>query len=540
MVMNASFLKKLNSWAAKAAPFQRFLYRRLGPGVIVILAFLVLGATGSVAQGGPQLKRPVDIPQEKPPEVKKPKKVKGPRAVGLLQINSKGKGTLIPIAILVDGKFYDASVYKADPVPMALDSGTIYEVEQTGDSQGLFTVSGALHRRSGGSANPWVGAGSYLPNGSEEAKKTRTAEDVPKGIDNSDSDAPPRLTRGGASKADGSKPSSGPSSSTANSGASTGADSSAKPGAATGSSGTASGSGSARQEKPAPAASDKPANGGTEQAPATPQAADGQTSQTQPSPNQPSQSQTAQSQSAENYYRPTLRRGKPTQSAPEDDDEAVATTGKPAGTGAAASAGPVRLMPAISDSGGPDPRAYKFFWKTGEEDEQREHMLTLATQEVRAYANALAKNRIPANPPDAKAGPAKKKAPAKPALPVFENVQFHAFDLWLNNQPVTILSAEAQLPPEPGATAPAEAYTYSVTVAARTDIYGNLRKLYSGVTDKFHLDVTPRLELIDAVDADGDGRGELLFRETTDAGNGYIIYRATADKLWKMFDSLGE
>jgi hypothetical protein len=74
----------------------------------------------------------------------------------------------------------------------------------------------------------------------------------------------------------------------------------------------------------------------------------------------------------------------------------------------------------------------------------------------------------------------------------------------------------------------------------RTDIYGNLRKLYAGVTDKFHLDVTPRLELIDAVDADGDGRGELLFRETTDAGNGYVIYRAAADKLWKMFDTRGE
>ena len=77
-----------------------------------------------------------------------------------------------------------------------------------------------------------------------------------------------------------------------------------------------------------------------------------------------------------------------------------------------------------------------------------------------------------------------------------------------------------------------------LTLVARTDIYGNLRKLYSGVTDKFHLDVTPQLELIDAVDVDGDGRGELLFRETTDAGSGYVIYRATADKLWKMFDSL--
>jgi hypothetical protein len=119
---------------------------------------------------------------------------------------------------------------------------------------------------------------------------------------------------------------------------------------------------------------------------------------------------------------------------------------------------------------------------------------------------------------------------------VFENIQFHAFDVWVNNQPVIILSAEAHLPAAPGAAVAPD--SYSIALVVRTDIYGNLRKLYSGVTDKFHLDVTPQLELIDAVDADGDGRGELLFRETTDAGSGYVIYRATADKLWKMFDSL--
>ena len=95
---------------------------------------------------------------------------------------------------------------------------------------------------------------------------------------------------------------------------------------------------------------------------------------------------------------------------------------------------------------------------------------------------------------------------------MFENVQFRAFDVWANNQPVMILSAEAHFPAAPGATAAPE--HVSITLVARTDIYGNLRKLYSGVTDKFHLDVTPRLELIDVVDADGDGRGELLFRET--------------------------
>jgi hypothetical protein len=180
-----------------------------------------------------------------------------------------------------------------------------------------------------------------------------------------------------------------------------------------------------------------------------------------------------------------------------------------------------------------------FYWKTGEEEERRNQMLALAADEVRVYANGLAKNRIPAMPTAAsKKAASGRKAPAKPVQPVFENVQFRAFDVWGNNQPVMILSAEARLPATPGAAAAPE--QYSITLAARTDIYGSLRKLYSGMTDKFHLDVTPRLELIDAVDADGDGRGELLFHETTDAGGGYVIYRATADKLAKMFDSLGE
>ena len=194
------------------------------------------------------------------------------------------------------------------------------------------------------------------------------------------------------------------------------------------------------------------------------------------------------------------------------------------------------MMTAISDAGGPEPQSYKFFWKTGEEDERRNQMLALAEAEVRAYVDARAKGVIAARPvPNSQA--AGRKAPVKQARPVLENVQFRAFDVWLTNQPVMILSAEAHIPSGGGAVAPAKE-SYSVSLVARTDIYGSLLKLYSGVTDKFHLDVTPRLELIDVVDADGDGRGELLFRETSDAGSGYVIYRATADKLWKMFGSL--
>jgi hypothetical protein len=62
--------------------------------------------------------------------------------------------------------------------------------------------------------------------------------------------------------------------------------------------------------------------------------------------------------------------------------------------------------------------------------------------------------------------------------------------------------------------------------------------LLAEATDDHHLDVHPRLEFLDAADADGDGSGELVFRETSDGGNGFVVYRAGLDKVWTVFDSL--
>jgi hypothetical protein len=490
--------------------------------LVIGLAVMFVGtALPSVAQDRPELKRPQQTPDEKPVETKKAKKVKGPRAVGILQL-SDGKAILIPVAILVEGKFHDASVYKAEPVPMALESGTVYEAEQAGESQGLFTTNGAMHSKAVNSANPWWGTGSYYQNGTEAAKTTRKAEDVPVGMD-SNGDEPPRLTRKAA--ASNSSPGS------TSPGTSRLPQSSGKP--------DASGSTDGDTKKKADTTSDKSAQQSGEKASPPAETGTGQPSAAQPAAGQAAPAQASQAKEAENYYRPTLRRGKPTQKAPEEKD----ATPQPVVAGPAATsipvagAKPVQLMAAISDSGGPDPQSYKFFWKEGEEDERRKQMLTLAGDELRAYVTARTKGAIVATAPATKPATQKRKAAVKPAQPVFENIRFAAFDVWKNSQPVMILSAEAHFPAEPGAASAPE--TYSVTLVSRTDIYGSLRKLYSGVTDRFHLDVTPRLELIDAVDADGDGRGELVFRETTDGRHGYIIYRATGDKLWKMFDSLG-
>ena len=133
------------------------------------------------------------------PAQSKPKgKPKGPRAMGLLQLAPSGKAHLIPITILYDGEFYDASAYKAAPVPMALESGTVYEAVRAGVSQGLFTVSSALRGN-----NTWTGEGTWKSTAELAAaaalaakKKEARSKPAPEPVE-----GPPVLRRAGAAKA---------------------------------------------------------------------------------------------------------------------------------------------------------------------------------------------------------------------------------------------------------------------------------------------------------------------------------------------------
>jgi hypothetical protein len=377
---------------------------------------------------------------------------KGPRALGLLEIPANGKAHLIPITIMYDGKFYDASAYKATPVPMALEAGTVYEAVKSGVSGGLFTVTGAA--RAG--AN-WVGEGTWksaeqlaAAAAKKEARQTKPAE--------AEVDRPPVLRRSG---------------------------------------------------------SDKPT--GTETTkPSTPPAAPSTPSASAPVATPPEE---------EDPNRPVLKRGKPSAEAQPTKSSSNSTISNPSAkpTGLAAKPASIQLIPAISDADGPEPSSYAFSTKLEEEQQFRKKILALAAEAVRARDYQIATEGITAS-----AQARTPKTVGARQQPTFENTQLRIFDLSSSNEPVLVLTTSAHMPQR-------TEREYFVTLVAREDLNGDLYKAFSNVTDSQHLEVLQRMEFIDAVDADGDGRGELLFRQISDAGRAFSIYRVIGDQLYPLF-----
>jgi hypothetical protein len=386
---------------------------------------------------------------------------KGPRALGLIEMTN-GKARLIPIVILIDGQYFDASAYKASPVPMALWGGTVYEGIRTGVSQGLFTAQSALENPN---THQWLGEGTWLPASEIHSKSAgKSTPAIPRGMN--EDEGPPVLRHSG----------------------------------------------------PKPKAPDAPPASATP-VPATPT----------PAPAQPPPAVAATAPPLDKDA-PTLKRGRPAPKPPEAP-EPMSTTPASAAKHAsspkpAAASALSQVFPAISAEAGPEPSPYSYGMKPEEEQQFRKQMLVLAGDEVRARAKLLAAQTIQPSEP-AKNPAARKTASAKPTQPDFADVQLRVFDLSNSNEPVLVLSAKAHLPQS--------SLQYMVTLVARQDINADFHKVFSNVTDSSHLDVIPQMELIDAVDVDGDGRGELLFRQVSDAGTAFVVYRVIGNQLYALF-----
>lgn len=185
-----------------------------------------------------------------------------------------------------------------------------------------------------------------------------------------------------------------------------------------------------------------------------------------------------------------------------------------------------KYLVAISDTAAMNNRPFDYEASAVEKTKWMTELTKMAVDALRKYAQTQTNTPLAAN--------------AK-----FAETSMKAFDLDYSNAPYLIFTGRInptietpRLTRKKGEqeTAPAQLATFFVTVVARLNSQDQLAQLLAMPTDSLHLDLNPRLDLIDAVDADGDNRAELLFRKITDSGGSYVLYRMTPFQMTQVFD----
>ena len=427
----------------------------------------------------------------------------GPRALAVLEFLPGGGARLVPVALWIDDRFYDASLYGANPEPMALQPETVYEATNYGESTGLFTVTTPEQVK-----GSWVGAGQWKPELPLDKKLAKQAakQAKPTLSDNPADDRPVLRRAAGSSGSSSSDSSSNSGSSQTPSSSSTNS--------------------SASNTAPNPnGPSDRP----TLKKPSsdTSSAAPGETAASSPSPsaNTASASPAATSSPDESDpNRPTLHRGKP--AAPAATAEPKPVRASPSATPTTAPQPQAKLVaalnspgrhsyPAVSDATPHESRSLLYVMNTAERETKSGQLTALAIDEIRKFI-------------------AQRKTPALPKNAAITDYDLRAFDLEFSNSPTFVLTATL-----PVATAKAlggGAFSYFITLVAHEDINGAPIKIFSSVTDSNHLDSFARMEIIDALDADANGRGDLLFRQYSDIAVSYSLYRVYPYEMKKVFE----
>lgn len=396
-----------------------------------------------------------------------------------MQIPSTAK--LYPVTLFTNGEYQDATIYNVNPMPMAIEPGTVYDVQQSGESLGLFTVESASKAK-----EDWLASGRWRSSASLAA-----AKHAPAAVHIEETDAPPKLRRGSSQP-----PKSDAPPAPASTSASTKPDAPTKP----------EGQSDASAQPAAPSAAQAP----------------------NPSPAPPVETDPSQT----DPNRPELRRGA---AAPGGATHATQVERKPTTAAAAQRKAASARVPAkesanlpnpalkrrpkpepqflvaISDAGPYETRSYNFPWTADEQKRltdaiQKQALAELATYSAKSARTMVAGSFVPS---------------------------IRAFDVDYDNDAEIVLTARCALRKKPSTAAPVNTY---ITYVARQELTGELRKVFSEVTDDERLDVVGRLELVDAVDSDGDSHAELLFRRIGVTTQTFELYRAGRDQMWKLFE----
>ncbi|MGA3129934.1 MAG: hypothetical protein ABSD59_03990 [Terracidiphilus sp.] len=425
---------------------------------------------------------------------------------------------LVPICIYDGQQFQDADEYLARPFPLALEGDVEYQLFNDGKPVGLFDIETAAREQ-----GAWVGYGKHFP--------MPAAKPAPKQVakidaeDDSQSDTPILHRKHHAGDAGGSG------GSTTGSGSGSGpADPNApapdpdrptlhKGGDASGSSaGDSSGSSSGSNSGSSPASDpDRP------QLHRLPDSSSSSGDTSTNGSNQPKLKK-KKSDEDEGYVsdvstlsdpnRPHLFRGK---SAGYDALVTPSLRGMPPD---------IQQQVAVSDVTDRPEHVWDYIWANADDEGK-----------MKAAMEDLARTALGLNPPPAPAKPAHKstttahkpKQPTPPPQPApLVDEHFRVFELAYGSGATMVLSAHTD------GTGEQEKF---VTLIGQPDLYGNVAVLVKNVTDAAHLDDTPRMRLVDAVDALADNRGELVFELRGSTQRQFALYRVLRGDAKRIFVS---
>ncbi len=381
------------------------------------------------------------------------------------EMKSPAQSRLVPICIWDGTQFQPAGLYLADPEPLAVEAGTLYELMEDGIGVGQVEVNQAEQIASG-----WIGLGHYLPNPKPQHAKLKLPSYLTE-AKSFESDAPhfaytPPKSTGVAGSA-------APNSTSASEGRPT------------------------LHSRETPAEEARPTLHSDESEP--------------PSLHPPGLTTPGNvnldARSAP-PDRPRLFFGKPKTAASEEKQEVL--TGLPA---------KMEQIVAVSDPEGANNHSYAWSWSSSAEEAEAK-----ATMENLARKLLTRSPSAPANMPSG----ARHKAlyASLPATMALAGEHFQAFQLSWGSGAVYVFSARADVPQE---------RTEYITLIARPDFNGSLVTLYEQITPAALLDYQPRLRLIDAVDATGDGHADLLFDLLTRQGRQFALFQVEATEAQQVF-----
>jgi len=450
---------------------------------------------------------------------------------------------LVPVAIYDGEQLNDATIYLTRPEPLALAGGTEYELQTAGKPSGLFDVFGA-----GEIHGSWAGFGVWKPLTAAAAAKAAGAfntSSLYNPVDLADDDKPV-LKRKHPKGTD------------------TDDASSKEPSPANGSGSGIGSSGDARKTPETSTDTDRPtlkrksSDDSSTAAASTPSS--GSKSSGEADPDRPTirrkknvvdPGQTETSTAVPDPDRPRLKRGKPADLA---NSESPRLTGLPP---------TMQQAVAVSDASNRAEHPWKYNWANPEDETKMKEAL----EAMARTALGLDTPSAPAKPVRMTTAAAKKKSmlPVEPPEPVaLADEQFRVFELAYGATATLVLTASSPKPPAITDTAQADADKPPVirrgvpattkarqdapaklpskpapqkfvTLVAQPDLYGGVLVLYKSVTDSAHLDETPRMRLVDAVDAMGDNRGELLFELRGQTQRQFALFRVLRGSAEQLF-----